>query len=71
MWQKNFFDHYMRTPKEFLETLEYIHENPVRRGLANDPEGWQWSSVSAYTRGDCVIPVDMLELPGETEKRFR
>jgi hypothetical protein len=26
------------------EKLQYIHHNPVKRGLVELPEQWQWSS---------------------------
>ena len=71
LWQKAFFDHYMRTPDEFLETLEYIHQNPVHKGLATTATDWTWSSARAYATEHSIIPVDFLDLPAETEKRSR
>jgi len=32
-------------------TVEYIHNNPVRRGLVTDPVDWRWSSARWYERG--------------------
>ena len=31
LWQERFFDHALRTVKDYGETVEYIHMNPVRR----------------------------------------
>ena len=28
--------------------VDYIHGNPVRRGLVARPEDWQWSSARWY-----------------------
>ena len=70
LWQKGFFDRYMRTPKEMMETLEYIHTNPVRKKLAKTSTDWVWSSASAYEGGTCPVPVDFLDLPAQGEKRF-
>ena len=70
LWQKGFFDHYMRTPQELLETLEYIHWNPVRKELAKTPTNWPWSSAAAYAGKHCLAAVDFLDLPAETEKHF-
>ncbi len=28
--------------------MEYIHRNPVRRGLVTRPEEWTWSSYHEY-----------------------
>ncbi len=30
------------------QKLEYIHRNPVKKGLAKNPEEWKWSSASDY-----------------------
>lgn len=47
--------------------IEYIHMNPVRRGLVGRPEDWAWSSAGWY-RGlrpapiemDCTVPMDVV-----------
>lgn len=70
LWQKGFFDRFMRTGKEFSETLDYMHQNPIRKGLARRPGGWRWSSASAYAARECIIPVDFLRLPAQPEKRL-
>jgi hypothetical protein len=44
-WQGGFFDHALRKVKEYLETVEYIPRNPVRRGLVQRAEEWKGSSV--------------------------
>jgi hypothetical protein len=31
-----------------IETVEFIHRNPVRRGRVKRPEDWKWSSVHKY-----------------------
>ena len=28
--------------------IEYIHANPVRRGLVAQPEDWEWSNARWY-----------------------
>jgi len=30
------------------KAVQYVHENPVRRGLVERPEDWRWSSARAY-----------------------
>ena len=34
-----------------MEKLRYIHRNPVKRGLCECPEDWEWSSFRHYTTG--------------------
>lgn len=32
--------------------IDYIHANPVRRGLVDRPEAWEWSSAAWYLSGE-------------------
>ena len=41
-WQRDFFDHRLRDHHEIEEKLSYILLNPVRRGLCQRVEDWQW-----------------------------
>jgi putative transposase len=49
------------TPEEFEKRMNYIHNNPVKRGLVQRPEDWPWSSIHWY-RDDRAntIPLDTL-----------
>ncbi|MDO8588495.1 MAG: hypothetical protein Q7T82_15820 [Armatimonadota bacterium] len=40
------------------QKLEYIHQNPVRRGLIETPEEWEFSSGSWYAGGSSLIGTD-------------
>ena len=49
--------------KKLLEKIEYIHANPVRRGLVEHPGDWLYSSWRFYERGEEVcLPVTPFEL---------
>ena len=39
-WQRDFFDHRLRSAKEFEEKANYVRMNPVRAGLIARPEDW-------------------------------
>jgi putative transposase len=66
LWQARSFDRIMRNRKEWVETLEYIHWNPVKDGLVAAPSDWFWSSWGAYQPGgQPPIPVDRIELPAD------
>jgi putative transposase len=47
-WQKRYYDRSVRDEREFVEKLRYIHRNPVKAGLCECPEDWQWSSFRHY-----------------------
>ncbi len=42
VWQDESFDHVLRSDESFDEKLEYIRQNPVRRGLVLTPEDYPW-----------------------------
>jgi len=42
VWQEESFDHVLRGDESFEEQLEYIRQNPVRRGLVERPEQYRW-----------------------------
>jgi len=42
VWQEESFDHVLRSQESLDEKLEYIRQNPVRRGLARRPEDYKW-----------------------------
>ena len=52
------YDRNIRDEGEMLRKLEYIHANPVNRGLVDQPVDWQWSSARWYA-GLCDGPVEV------------
>jgi putative transposase len=48
-WQRGGgYDRNIVEPKTVFQQIEYIHHNPVRRGLCAKPEDWLWSSAADY-----------------------
>jgi putative transposase len=50
-WQKRYYDFNVRNYPQFVEKLRYLHRNPVKAGLCERPEEWQWSSCCHYAAG--------------------
>jgi putative transposase len=50
-WQKRYYDLNIRDYPQFVEKLRYIHRNPVKAGLCERPEDWEWSSFRHYATG--------------------
>ncbi len=50
-WQKRYYDCNIRNYAQFVEKLRYIHRNPVKAGLCERPEDWEWSSFRHYATG--------------------
>jgi hypothetical protein len=43
------------------EKLNYMHANPVIRGLVPHPKDWPWSSWSFYFQdGQGLLPMDLV-----------
>jgi putative transposase len=51
-WQIRYYDFNVFTRCKQVEKLRYIHRNPVRRGLVDRPEDWEWSSFRHYLTGE-------------------
>ena len=68
-WQKRYYDFNVRNHPQFVEKLRYIHRNPVKRGLCERPEDWEWSSFRHYATGR-EGPVE-IESEWTTRKRER
>lgn len=45
LWQREYWDRFIRDENHFLNALQYIHLNPVKAGLVNTPEEWRFSSA--------------------------
>jgi len=50
VWQEESFDHVLRSQESMEEKLEYIRQNPGRRGLAKKPEDYPWLWVAQSPR---------------------
>jgi putative transposase len=50
-WQARYYDFNVFTEGKRVEKLEYMHCNPVKRGLVGSAEEWPWSSYWYYSSG--------------------
>ena len=54
-WERRFYDFNVWSEKKRLEKLEYMHNNPVKRGLVKNPADWPWSSFRFYYLSDTLM----------------
>src|SRR5271170_1923951 len=40
-WQRRFYDFNVWSRKKRIEKLNYMHRNPVKRGLVAEPQSWE------------------------------
>jgi putative transposase len=57
-WQARFHDFNVYSSKKEKEKLNYMHANPVKRGLVNHPADWAWSSWSFYHGKEALLVMD-------------
>jgi putative transposase len=64
-WQRGGgYDHNLTEPQTVWAEIDYIHANPVRRGLCRTAIAWRWSSAAEYERpGSGLLRVDQCSLP--------
>jgi REP-associated tyrosine transposase len=61
VWQRRFYPFNVYSEKKRLEKLDYMHNNPVTRGLAERPGDWRLSSWRFYYLEDAsVLRTDRL-----------
>jgi len=61
-WQARFYDFNVYSKGKKTEKLNYMHANPVIRGLVKHPKDWPWSSWAFYGKGEpALIPMDIEE----------
>jgi len=54
-WQARFYDFNVYSERKKKEKLNYMHANPVVRGLVEHPKDWAWSSWGSYYGGKHVL----------------
>ncbi|HEY2839587.1 MAG TPA: hypothetical protein VGJ26_10575 [Pirellulales bacterium] len=52
------YDRNITAGKTLLQIIEYLHLNPVRRGLVERAADWKWSSAAVFEGGEGPIAVD-------------
>ena len=48
IWQNRFWDHIIRHQEDMNRHVDYIHYNPVKHGLVNNPFEWPDSSLHRF-----------------------
>jgi len=66
-WQRRYYDFNVWSEEKRIEKLRYMHRNPVKRGLVEKPEQWQWSSFRHFANGQ--IGVVEIESPWTAFRR--
>ena len=57
LWQEGSHPQMIADERMMWQKLEYIHNNPVRRGYVDDPIHWRYSSAKNYSKLPALVPV--------------
>ncbi len=69
VWQKRYYDFNVFSARKRTEKLRYMHRNPVKRGLVQNPEDWKWSSYRHYLTGtEGVVEIESHWLARQRER---
>jgi putative transposase len=55
VWQRRFYDFHVWSERKRVEKLRYMHRNPVKDGLVQEPEQWAWSSYRSYASEEAGV----------------
>jgi putative transposase len=66
-WQRRFYDFNVWSAKKKNEKMNYMHFNPVKRGLVEHPKDWVWSSYGFYSRTGTSLCAPNLEWKPRTK----
>ena len=50
VWQRRFWEHVIHDELDLERHFDYIHYNPVKHGLVQRVEDWEWSSFHRYVK---------------------
>lgn len=51
VWQEGFHPQELSSDEAMLQKIDYVHYNPVARGLVSAPEHWRYSSAHEWLPG--------------------
>jgi len=51
-WQREYYDHIVRNDEELHRDIEYTINNPVKAGLCENSDEWEWSGVGDMYAGE-------------------
>jgi putative transposase len=52
VWMDEYYDYIIRDENDLIEHLDYVHNNPVKRGFAKSAEEYIWSSANPNFEND-------------------
>lgn len=57
IWQRRYWEHTVRDPSDLERHIDYVHFNPVKRGLVAHVREWPYSTFHRYVQR-VLYPAD-------------
>lgn len=61
VWQEGVHPQLIQNMNMAKQKIDYIHNNPVKRGIVREPKDWIYSSASNYYKDGGIIEIDRIE----------
>ena len=62
VWQDEYHPIALKSERWFVQKLQYMHNNPVRKGFVELPEHWKYSSARNWLLDDhSIIEISKLD----------
>jgi len=68
IWQRRFWEHYIRNEADWCRHLDYIHYNPVKHGYYSTPAEWPYSSFRRSVKEGLYLKDWGSSLPAGVER---
>jgi len=69
VWQRRFWEHWIRDETDFFRHLDYIHWNPVKHGYVKRVRDWEWSTFHKYVKKGWY-PLEWGDLEDDTKNLY-
>lgn len=61
IWDKGYWSEVVVNEMMFWSRLKYLHENPLRKGLADRMADYPWTSALAYEKDELAYLIDRIQ----------
>ncbi len=60
IWQEGMHPKLIQSEEMMLEKINYIHNNPVKRGYVDEAKYWRYSSARDYEGVDGLVAIERM-----------
>jgi len=61
LWQEGMQSKQIQSAEMMKERINYIHNNPVKRGYVDEPKHWRYSSARIYEGSQGMLDIEVVD----------